>query len=142
MADEQITPIGVGSTVWVFNENHRVYAQGGRAGDGPLWREHWRPLTITGETRVSWIAGKGYGVVKVPKKNPDPRVFAFSEAEIDKRAWVVQNIHRISGKLQFVTDYDVLRKVADLIGYSEPSDVSRRPTAPNPHVPRTGGERP
>ncbi len=49
--------LGIGSTVWIFDENHRVYVKGaGHFSAGHLiYREHWRPTNITSETRVSWV---------------------------------------------------------------------------------------
>ena len=42
--------VSVGSTVWVFDVNRRVYRERKPgetyAGGGPIWREHWAPRKI------------------------------------------------------------------------------------------------
>ena len=108
----------IGDPVWVFYENHRVYrpARPGEDGfrGGPIWRAHWQKQTVVGETARSWVLGDGS---KVPKKGADHGLFAFSEADIDKRAWVHENRHHISRVVGLIEDHDLLRKVAELIGY-------------------------
>jgi hypothetical protein len=63
----------VGSKIWIFNSDHRVYRPGSMG--PPIWREYWEEKTITGETRISWLvgpkkiskkdlaAGKAYGIL-------------------------------------------------------------------------------
>lgn len=112
--------IGIGSTVWVFNENRRVYPQRepGRKYPigGPIWREHWVPEKITGETSRSWVLTLGR---KVPKKGADRRMFAFSEDEIEKAAWVHSNRYRLADTVRYVEDYERLREIARLADYQE-----------------------
>lgn len=106
--------IGVGSPVWIFDQNRRVYRNGQH---GPIWREHWRPETVIGETSRSWIAGKGWNEIKIPKKGWNPRTVCFSEAEIEKLAFVVDHSIRISDAVRRLDDYDTLKKIAEIIGY-------------------------
>lgn len=111
--------VGVGGTIWVFDLNRRFYTKpsGGRLWGEPIWRRHWRPLKIVGETSRSWILESRQ---KVPKRGADPTVFAFSEADIDRMEWVHYNAYRIADKVLRLRDYETLRKVADAIGYREP----------------------
>jgi hypothetical protein len=117
----------VGDTVWVFDSNHRVYRPRlpgeAYARGGPIWREHWRPRTIVGENARSWILNLGE---KVPKKNPSAWMYAFSEQEIDDRAWVEEHRHRLVNRVQEIRDAAVLREIARLIGYeSSPPESSK-----------------
>lgn len=110
--------VGVGGTVWIFDLNHRVYRerrQGEKyAGGGPIWREHWVPRKIVGETARSWVLEWGG---KVPKKGADLSRIAFSAADIDRRAWVHDNRFLIERAISRIDDYETLRAVAALIGY-------------------------
>lgn len=114
--------VGVGSTVWVFDINRRVYRErkpGEKYAVGaPIWREHWVPRKIVGETVRSWVLVQGG---RVPKKGADPHLFSFSEADIARRAWVHDNRHLIERAVGRVCDYDTLRSVAALIGYETPN---------------------
>ncbi len=109
--------------VWVFDENRRIYRtnEKGESYGSPIWREHWRKLKIVGETRVSWISSCGD---RVPKKGGRMRLssghfrdVSFSEADIDRQAWIAENRHRIADKIRFINDHDTLRRVAEVIGY-------------------------
>jgi hypothetical protein len=113
--------VKVGDTVWVFDKNRRVYPPR-VVGDGgfrfPIWREHWQPLKVVGETSRSWLLD-GWDKLKVPKVNADPRRFAFSQAEIDEQAWLHENHYRIISKIQYSSDTQLFREIAALIGYKE-----------------------
>lgn len=114
----------IGSTVWLFDENRRVYTRGGSVGRGPIWREHWAPRKIVGETSRSWVTEYGD---KVPKRGCDPRCVAFSRDEIERQAYIHENAHKIGEAVRCIGDYELLRKVAELIGYSERIDKAKEP---------------
>jgi len=101
----------IGATAWVFDENRRIYAKGedGRSlGDGPIWREHWRPEKITSETSRSWVTEYK---TKIPKRNRDPRWFALTQLEIDEQAYVHENRYRIIEAVSRVSDASTLRAI-------------------------------
>ncbi len=106
----------IGSTVWVFDSNRRIYSKSKRG--GPIWREHWKPRTVTGETARSWLLGEYAWSVKVPKRGADPLKFAFSQSEIDEQAYVHENRHGIADKVHSLTDPVILRQIAALVGYT------------------------
>lgn len=110
--------VGIGSTVWVFDINRRKYRERGPgerfASGPPIWREHWVPQVIVGETSRSWILEYGD---KVPKKGADPQVVSFSRTDIDRAAYVNDNSHLIAHAVGNLKDYELLRRVADLIGH-------------------------
>ena len=105
----------IGDTIWRFNNNRRVYKEGRST---PIYREHWIPSEITGETTRSWIIGMGYGEYKIPKKGAH-HGFAFTQQEVDDDCYVKENLYRISRTLEYVRDANILRQVASLIGYME-----------------------
>lgn len=114
--------VGVGSTVWLFDFNHRVYlkrepGESPYISHAPIWRGHWVPWEITGETSRSWVLSHGK---KVPKVGASPAVVAFSEEEITQQAWVHENRHRIERVVGSTHDYEKLRAVAALVGYTPP----------------------
>jgi hypothetical protein len=113
----------VGDTIWVFDENHRVYSKDddGRSFGRPIWREYWRKRTITGENRRSWLISGGG---KCPKKRGywDKRTFAFSEVEIDELEWEETHAHQIRRAVSNMTDKNEatiakLKAIAEIIGY-------------------------
>ena len=95
--------------VWYFDINRRVYRKGGRG--APIWREHWRKLTIVGETSRSWVSSCGH---KVPKSGGQG--YAFSQAEIDDAALLAQR-WQIADKVRYVSDINLLKQIAKLVDY-------------------------
>ncbi len=100
---------------WVFDEDRRVYGKDerGHSTGGPIYREHWEKREIIGETRVSWLLKYGG---KVKKKGQWG--VAFSQEEVDRNVWEHENAYRLS-ELVRRQPYEVLRKIADLIGFTE-----------------------
>lgn len=126
MPQRERLPLAVGATVWRFDENRRIYNKPTKPGQiyssgPPIWREHWVPYVIDGETSRSWLIGanltRAYGHYKLPKVGPLPRGWAISEAEIDQAEWVQSNKYKLCRAVEYVTDYTTLRAIAELIGY-------------------------
>lgn len=107
----------VGSKIWRFSENRRIYRKDaqGRSYGGPIWREHWQQVEITGETSRSWILRDK----KIPKKGPLPWGYALDEQTIDRAAWVHDNSYLISVEVARERDYDKLQQIAAIVGYKE-----------------------
>lgn len=111
----------VGMTVWVYDENHRVYKrdENGRACGGPIWREHWRPMEIVGETSRSWLIGMPglhpKWADKVPKRNFPPPNVATSQDQIDRREFVIESRYHLSRRVAECSDYETLKGVSDLL---------------------------
>ncbi len=98
--------------VWLFDENRRVYGEDHSA---PIWREHWVKREITGETSRSWIVAIAGQERKIPKKG-DHRGVAWSEAEVNRKAWIKDHRHRITRAIEHLSTDDLIA-VARLIGY-------------------------
>jgi hypothetical protein len=112
----------VGDTIWVFDENRRVYARDekGHSVGRPIWRECWRPVPIRGETKVSWVTDFG---AKINKKSPGDRV-AFSEADIDRAAYVEDARQNLRRRVEWCRDYETLKAIEALL---DAYDAGRRP---------------
>ena len=105
----------IGKTVWLFDENNRVYARddkGRSLGGGPIWREHWRPVKIVGETSRSWITEYRD---KIPKKGHDQRKFAFTRDEIEEQAYIHENRYRLAQSVQSLSDPKKMREIAAIL---------------------------
>lgn len=129
--------IRVGSVVWFFDVNRRVYDEGRRL----VYREHFREVPIIGETPRSWILGPGLAVAKLAKKcglethnlmggdyavaqrgGNRYRVF-LSRAQVDRDIFVHDNRQTIVTALGDCTNVVALRQVAVILGIQvvEPS---------------------
>jgi hypothetical protein len=112
--------VKIGSTVYVFDINRRVYPPKppgkSYSSSGPIWREHWVPQQIVGETSRSWITNHDR---KIPKRGEAHGV-AFDKADVDRAAWVHDNVHKIADKVTRCKDFDVLVRVAAAVGYIAP----------------------
>lgn len=126
-------PLGVGSTIWIFDENHRVYAEPPKKGNlwpsvAPIWRKHWRPTVIMGETSRSWIMGPYSYSRRIGKKElREGKVFGVltSEADVDAACFVHDHAYKIGERVQRLSGgiqaAEVLRQIARLVGYEVPS---------------------
>lgn len=87
--------LGVGSTIWRFDGNRRVYTRpaDSKWGGTIIYREHWEPRKIVGETGRSWIV-EGFERWKAPKKGAHPG-WAFSEREVDLDVFAHEHRHPI-----------------------------------------------
>ncbi len=110
--------IKVGDTYYIFDGNYRVYPErkkGEYDSRSPIYREHFRPGTITGETSRSWV----YGIreKKIPKR--DPWKILHTPDMIEDRVWLHDHRHKLGNEICTVTDIDKLRQIAEIIGYEE-----------------------
>jgi hypothetical protein len=118
----------IGDTVWVFDRNFRRYRTGpdGRSVGPPIFREHFRPVEIVGETPRSWIIGSD---LKIPKKGEDIReggggpygktIVYMTQEAVDAAVFRNDHQYKIARAVEACTDVAVLRQVAALVGYKE-----------------------
>lgn len=104
----------IGQTVYFFDINRRVYPKDGGVGRSPIWREHWRPETIVSETTRSWVTNHKS---KIPKNAVAHDRFAWDQKDIDHAEFVHEHQHRIAERVGRLGDAEVLKQVAELIGY-------------------------
>ena len=112
-----MSDLKVGDSIWCFDINRRKYAPpepGCRyPTGGPIYREHWRQVEITGETSRSWVTLYG----KCPKRGGHG--WALTEAEVDDDVWAHDHRYKISNRIchRYDVPASVLREIAKLIGY-------------------------
>jgi hypothetical protein len=116
-----MTRMKIGDTLYKFDVNRRVYPkpEPGRAfsSGGPIYREHFMPLKIVGENKVSWVLEWN---VKAPKKDADRiQKRILTAAEVDDDCWANDHRHRIRDLLQHCS-VEHLREVARILGYRTP----------------------
>ncbi len=107
--------LGIGSTVWTFDPNRRVYDKTKRG--GPIYREHFRPRTIVGETRVSWILD-GWDAQKVNKKTL-AGIFP-TEQHVNDAAYMHDIRRVLIEALEDCRDVDALRRIEVIL--NEPKE--------------------
>jgi hypothetical protein len=119
----------IGDQVWLFNGNHRVYprdAQGKPVPGGPVFREHFRPYQIIGETRTSWCLDRGehYRIDKKTLRLRKPEasgyyglspIVYFSIQEVDDACWVNDNRNRISELVRLCNNVAALRTILGIL---------------------------
>lgn len=112
----------VGDKLWQFDVNRRQWDSEKRL----VWRYHWRPMFVIGETRVSWLVSSSDEptelsmkyATKIPKKLAlNPWQWATSEEELERREWIHDNGHRLSDAVSRCGDYQKLVLIADILGY-------------------------
>lgn len=107
--------IKIGDKFFMFDENRRVYERdaNGRAVGGPTFRGHFFEVSIEGENSKSWITQNGR--TKIPKASPFPPL--YTPDMIDDSEWRGVHAYGIARDVQHTKDVDILRKVAEIIGY-------------------------
>lgn len=109
----QTPSLAVGSIVWRFDPNHRVYKRDARGYGigGPIYREHFRAILIADETRVSWVLADGSKINKRTLAGIYP-----TEADVERDCWLHEHRHHVV-RLVERCDYDQLRAIAGIVGY-------------------------
>lgn len=112
-----------GQTVWLFDQNHRVY-------DNPrdwsnrriIYAEHWiettvvkaGPKNLTLATRAVLQWDDHAGVYRTSTEH-----VAFTRDEVDADIWRANNRHRLTNMVGECKDVAVLKQIAALVGYTE-----------------------
>lgn len=116
--------LGVGSSLWIYSDRWR-YSR-----NGPPEIERYDMHTISGETKLSWLVALNvWDTLKVSKKDltfalgEGRRGQAYSDYEalhkkVTEQSYVNKHRYTISSHVQSL-GYDLLKQVADLIGYKE-----------------------
>ena len=106
----------VGDTVYIFNENRRVYPPAPKGHlwppGGPIYREHFRPVQIVGETKVSWILQ--YDNRKVNKKTLEG---IYTIEQVDDRCWKNDHAHKLLEYVRSNASVYQLKEIAALMNW-------------------------
>lgn len=122
-----MSEIGIGSTVWVFDENSREYRKNGAGWGSAIYRAHWVPVNVTGENRASWLVGNRYASFSKTRPHRTKataygsRRVAVSAQEVDDDCWVNGSRAAIGAMVMRCEDAAILRQIAALVGYKEQS---------------------
>lgn len=112
----------IGDTLYRFDGNRRVYGNGTGA---PIYCEHFEPLKIIGETKVSWILEREWRANKKTLSSAPARQYGgrgfFTAGQMEDDIWKHDHAHKIRALLERAPP-DQLRKVAEILGYI-PSEV-------------------
>lgn len=147
---ENIATIKIGDTIYRFDENSRVYQRDktGRAIGGPIYAGYFKPYTITGETKMSWLIQRSahleYKINKktmlesVPGWHPMPW---FTQRGYADNLWSVEHRQKIVEIVQR-TPASRLREIATAVGYCA-DDETKAQTSDHQSggVPNTNGQR-
>jgi hypothetical protein len=117
----------IGDKLWSFDGNRRHYAGKGLSAR-IIYREHFYPVEIIGETSRSWVIGcegSKNEIFKVPKSDPSRekhgefsmRPMLFTEQAVNDECWCQENRHKIVRKIEQENDTTILRRVAEIIGF-------------------------
>lgn len=106
----------VGKTIWRFDANRRVYKAGE---NGPVYSEHWYPVTIESENSRSWVTNFGE---KVPKSGTHSG-WAFTEKERDDDIYINTHGYRIAKLVERIKDAGMLKEIAGIVKYEAGGNV-------------------
>lgn len=111
-------PIGIGTRLWRFDENRRVYRD---RNSPPVYEEHFVPDVITGETKGTWLFGRR-SVNKRTLREPSSGGFSgaqwFTDAGKEDAIWA-KDRRRDIVRLVERADVTTLKKIAAL--FEEPT---------------------
>jgi hypothetical protein len=129
----------IGSRIWIYNSNLRVYHKGdGMGARGTIYREHFERYVIVGESRVSWFAMSKrtvekhkpkewpdlckripWMIDKLPKRNIPPyRRVCLTDRELDLACWLDEHRYKIISSLERAADPELILKIAEIIEYT------------------------
>lgn len=119
---ETARDLKIGDRIWIFDVNKRVYETDkfGRRHGGPIYRHHWVPHVINGETSRSWLYGPEFSpskLAKNAKENPRNGI-VFSEAALEDAIWSNSVRYRLANEID-KADVSQLRRIAEILNYSE-----------------------
>ncbi len=104
----------IGSTVWRFDLNHRVYARGSMG--PPIYREHFVAMKIESETSRSWVTTYGHKIPKASASDVCGNYFLTAEA-VERDIWVKDHRYKIRDAMDRCGDAAILKQIASLLGY-------------------------
>lgn len=106
--------VQIGDTYYMFDGNRRVYKER-KLGEsyhigGPLYRGHFGPVKVTGETSRSWIMGDGRKISK-----SKPWSLLHTAEMVDDRVWAHENRGRLIDGIRVCRNVSTLRQIDMLL---------------------------
>ena len=103
----------IGDKLFIFDINKRVYPPG-PGFHPPIYREHFVPVEVIGETSRSWVIGRyRQEDFKAPKRDPFSKSLYTAEM-VEDQCWKHDKIHQVISDLR-QADGATVRAVAALI---------------------------
>lgn len=121
---EPAPTITVGSTLYVFDQNRRVYQRDeqGRSIGAPIFSKHFVPETVIGETPLSWLLSPQSKPRKVNKKTMKIAATngyggwnVYTATQMEDSIWGEENRRKIIRAIERC-DVATLKAVAAIIG--------------------------
>lgn len=112
----------IGETLYIQDENRRLYQDdaGNKTSTANI-RYKWRPFTVVGETRDSWVLEFGVKISKATwelraQRHPGLGRFAHTAEQMEDAIWRDTHRSAILRAVQDTTDTPTLRQIAALLG--------------------------
>lgn len=80
----------------------------------PVFRYKFMPEYVVGETKLSWLVGRGPKPQKFPKKGT---FNLYGLDDVEDAVWADQHQFRIRDAVGHLRDLEKLKQIADLVGY-------------------------
>lgn len=110
--------IKVGDTLYRFDGNRRVYDKA--FGSGPIYREHFEPMKIIGETPRSWVLEKNWKASKKDLKSAASMQYGgrgfFTAEGMEDDIWQHEHRYKVSRLVEQASPA-TLKLVAKVVGY-------------------------
>ena len=109
-----------GDKLFTFDVNRRVYSPG-KGFPPPIYREHFRPVEVIGETSRSWVIGThGREYFKTPKRDPFSKNL-YTADMVEDECWKKDEVHRIISDVRRA-DGATLRAIDELLKTQKPKE--------------------
>lgn len=120
-----IEEIKIGTTLWEFDENRRVYRDKSYGGGGIIYRGHFKEMRIYDQTHGTWLVESLTGghrgsinkkTLREPSKGGRPGNQYYTPQAMEDQVWLHDHRHKVIDALRNAPA-DVCRQVAELLGY-------------------------
>ena len=109
----------IGDTIYRFDRNRRVYDKPGFGGT-PIYREHFEPLKIIGENKISWLLERGWKAKKNTLSSAASMQYGgrgfFTAEDMGDDIWRHDHLHKLREAIQQASP-DQLRSIAKILEY-------------------------
>lgn len=108
----------VGDLVWLYDDNANRYDENKKY----LGRGDWRKTQITEKTRLSLVSYQTKFTLEGRAREKNgfaPGVSIYGQKEKEAKEWLDKNAYFLAQKIQYMGDAEMLKKVAELVGYEE-----------------------
>jgi hypothetical protein len=109
----------IGDTLYRFDGNRRVYRDGQ---SGPIYREHFEPLKIIGENKISWLLERNWKANKKDLSSAKAWHYGgrgfFTAEGMEDDIWQHDHRHHIRHLFDQASPSQ-LKQIAEIVGYKQ-----------------------